>query len=69
MAETNGSHDSEKQHDRIWEVLTGLIDHAEMTDKRIEQLRQSQSETNVAVKDLTSAIRDLIDRIPPENLR
>lgn len=76
MAETNGSHDWQKEHARIWEVLGGLIDHAEATDRRFEQvrqsiveLRQSQSETNAAVKDLTSAIRDLIDRIPPENLR
>lgn len=76
MADTNGSRDWEKQHERIWEVLTGLIEHAEATDRRFEEvrqsfveLRQSQAETNAAVKSLTAAIRDLIDRIPPENLR
>ena len=44
-----------EEHDRIW--------------KSIGQLRDSVLETNTAVTNLIGAIRDLIDRIPPENLR
>jgi hypothetical protein len=54
---------------RIWEAFQGLVAHAESVDRRIEALREAQSETNARVKDLVGAIRDLIDRIPPENQR
>jgi len=37
-----------------------------LVDRRIEALREAQSETNASVKDLVGAIRDLIDRIRPE---
>jgi len=56
------------EHQRIWEAIQGLTEHAELVDRRIEALREAQSETNADVKDLVGAIRDLIDRIPPENL-
>jgi hypothetical protein len=43
------------EHDRIW--------------KSIEKLRDAQLELGEHVKNLVTAVRDLIDRIPPENLR
>ncbi len=72
MAEGNGDHSWERhlaEHQRIWEAVRGLVEHAELTDKRIEALRQAQLQTNDSVQGLIGAIRDLIDRIPPENLR
>lgn len=56
--------------------IAGLIDHAKGVDKWIEAsakematLRLSQLEINQDMKSLLGALRDLIDRIPPENLR
>ena len=72
MAHTNDDYGWDKhlaEHRRMWETLSGLIDHAAMTDERIEALRQVQLETNASVRSLVGAIRGLIDRIPPENLR
>ena len=72
MPEGNGDYGWDKhmeEHRHIWETLSGLLDHAKMTDERIEKLRQAQLDTNQSVKSLVNAIRDLIDRIPPENLR
>ncbi len=43
------------EHERIWSA--------------IDKLRESQLEMTASVQSLVSAIRDLIDRIPPENLR
>jgi hypothetical protein len=71
MANGNGGDGWEKhlaEHRLIWEAIQGLTDHAELVDKRIEALREVQIQTNAGVKDLVGAIRDLIDRIPPENL-
>ena len=73
MADNNGSSSRldriERQLEKLGEISSGLITHAELTDRRIEQLREAQSETNASVQSLVGAIRDLIDRIPPENLR
>lgn len=44
-----------EEHERIW--------------KSIEALRDQDFEIVTGIKQLTSTIRDLIDRIPPENLR
>lgn len=79
MPDTNGSSRIDRietQLATMGEILQGLIEHAESTDRRFDQvhksiveLRLSQAEINTAVKNLTGALRDLIDRIPPENLR
>ena len=42
----------------ISEAIRGLTEHAELVDRRIEALREAQSETNAGVKDLVGAIRD-----------
>lgn len=44
-----------EEHDRIW--------------KSMADLRVSALEVDQSIKSLVSAIRDLIDRIPPEHLR
>ena len=44
-----------EEHDRIWNSFG--------------QLRDRVQETNTAVANIIGAIRDLIHRIPPENLR
>lgn len=69
MADENGHYDWQERLDRMDEIIGGLVTHAEMTDKRIEALREAQQQTNESVLNLVGAIRDLIDRIPPENLR
>jgi hypothetical protein len=69
VANENGHYDWKERLDRMDEVIHGLVTHAEMTDKRIEALREAQQQTNDSVLNLVGAIRDLIDRIPPENLR
>lgn len=72
MPDGNGDYGWDKhlsEHQRILQILSGLIEHAAITDERIETLRQTQLDTNASVKSLVGAIRELIDRIPPENLR
>jgi uncharacterized coiled-coil DUF342 family protein len=70
MAEGNGSPPNwETRMARMEEIVAGLVEHAAMTNDRIEELRLSQRETNASVQNLVGTIRDLIDRIPPENLR
>jgi len=59
----------ERQLEKLGEISSGLITHAELTDARIEKLREAQRDTNASVQSLVGAIRDLIDRIPPESLR
>ena len=70
-ADGNGNYGWEKhltEHQRIGAAIQGLTEHAELVDRRIEALREAQSEMKAGVMDLVGAIRDLIDRIPPENL-
>ena len=73
MPDNNGSSSRldriERQLEKLGEISSGLIAHAEQTEQRIDQLREVQRETNTSVQSLVGAIRDLIDRIPPENLR
>lgn len=73
MPDNNGSSSRldriERQLEKLGEISSGLITHAGITDQRIEHLREAQRETNASVQSLVGAIRDLIDRIPPENLR
>jgi hypothetical protein len=72
MPDGNGEHGWDKhlcEHQHLWQMLRGLTEHAQMNDKRIEALRESQMETNASVQGLIGALRELIDRIPPENVR
>jgi hypothetical protein len=46
-------------HDRIWQA----------TEQLQNSIKTHVAETNTQIKGLVGAIRDLIDRIPPENLK
>ncbi len=79
MAEGNGKNSL----DRVDQILAALLEHARVTDehqdrqdRNIEELRQSIVMTNDVVRNLSTqtgsmlgALRELIGRIPPENLR
>jgi hypothetical protein len=49
-------------HDRIWQAI-------EQLQVSTANLKTAVSETNKQIGSLVGAIRDLIERIPPENLR
>lgn len=55
--------------DRIEKSLAANWEEHERIWKSIEALRDQNFEITTGIKNLTTAIRDLIDRIPPENLR
>ncbi len=74
MPEGNGDYLSrferlERLAERQSEQIGELIEHARIVDRHIEELRGAISETNQGTRNLLSSVRDLIDRIPPENLR
>ncbi len=74
MPDCNG--DYESRFDRMEEIVADLLaaartnlDEHERIWQAIDKLREAQFDTNASVVSLTGTIRDLIDRIPPENLR
>jgi hypothetical protein len=76
MAEPNGNQDWSQRLSRLEGIAQSLLESARLNVdehekiwKGIDALRQVQLETNQGVTNLVGAIRDLIDRIPPENLR
>jgi hypothetical protein len=76
MANRNGDNNIERRFEQLGELVRGLIKHAESTEKQLEtiglnmeKLRESHVATLNSVQGLVGAIRELIDRIPPENLR
>ena len=74
MAEENGDYLSrferlERLSEQHTQQIGELISHAAASDRRIEILRESQLETNTQIKSLLGDLGDLIERIPPENLR
>jgi hypothetical protein len=67
--EPNGNYDWREQmrrngedHDRIWGHLETLTRDVTVTHATLKGLKENTD-------NLVSAIRELIDRIPPENLR
>lgn len=69
MAEPNGNYDWKENLRLLNEAARLNVEEHERIWKAIDTLRNSVLETNNGIANLTSAIRDLIDRIPPENLR
>jgi hypothetical protein len=72
----DNSPNGESKLDRMERVLASLIESEEKNREEhdriwrsIDALRDGQLEMTAGIKSLTGAIRDLIDRIPPENLR
>jgi hypothetical protein len=76
MPEPNGNQDCSQRLSRIEDIAQSLLESArlnldehEKTWRAIDALRQAQLETNEGIANLVGAIRDLIGRIPPENLQ
>jgi hypothetical protein len=72
----DGNSDYQSRFDRMEKMVADLLaaartnlDKHERIWQGIDKLREAQLDTNASVLSLTGAIRDLIDRIPPENLR
>jgi len=72
----NDSPNGESRLDRMERVLVHLVESEEKNReehdriwKSIAALRDQDLEITTGIKQLTSAIRELIDHIPPENLR
>ena len=55
-----------EDHDRLWD---NQKENHERIDRNIEGLRASMVEQKENVDKLLAALRELIDRIPPENLK
>ena len=62
--------------DRLEGIAETLLEHAQLAEKRLDEhdrqiqiLREVANDTNHRISSLVGAIRELIDRIPPENLR
>jgi hypothetical protein len=69
MAESNGNHDWRERMKRLEDsIQLNWADHQRM-DRNIAALRASMVDQKENVDKLLGALRDLIDRIPPENLR
>jgi hypothetical protein len=69
VPEGNGNYDWQERMRRIEESIErNLEGHARM-DRNIGGLRASMVQQKENVDKLLGALRDLIDRIPPENLR
>jgi hypothetical protein len=76
MPEPNGNQDCSQRLSRIEDIAQSLLESARLnldehkkTWRAIDALRQAQLETNEGIANLVGAIRDLIGRIPPENLQ
>jgi hypothetical protein len=72
----DGNGENQSRLDRMEKMVADLlaaartnVDGHERIWQAIDKLREAQLDTNASVLSLTGAIRDLIDRIPPENLR
>jgi hypothetical protein len=59
----------EKQIEKLGDIVSGLVEYAELSNQRFDRLEGTVRENNERTASLVSAIRDLVDRIPPENLR
>jgi hypothetical protein len=59
----------EKQIEKLGDIVSGLVEYAELSNQRFDRLEGIVRENNERTASLVSAIRDLVDRIPPENLR
>ncbi len=69
MAEENGNYDWNERMRRLEDAIDRNWQDHERIDRNIEGLRASMVAQKENVDKLLAALRDLIDRIPPENLR
>ena len=69
MPDPNGNSDWRERMDRLERSIEKNWQDHERLDRNIEGLRQSMVAQKENVDKLLGALRELIDRIPPENLR
>ncbi len=69
MPEGNGNYDWRERMKRLEDSIERNWSDHERIDRNISGLHASMIEQKQNVDKLLSALRDLIDRIPPENLR
>lgn len=69
MPEGNGSSDWHERMRRLEDAIERNWQDHERIDRNIEGLRASMVQQKENVDKLLGALRELIDRIPPENLR
>jgi len=69
MPEGNGSYDWRERMRRLEETVERNWQDHQRIDRNIEALRASMVQQKENVDKLLGALRELIDRIPPENLR
>jgi phage shock protein A len=68
MAESNG-YDWRERMKRLEDMAENNLAEDQRIDRNIEGLRASMVAQKENVDKLLGALRELIDRIPPENLR
>ncbi|HZQ52269.1 MAG TPA: hypothetical protein VFB14_08735 [Bryobacteraceae bacterium] len=69
MPEGNGNYDWQERMRRMEDAIERNWQDHERIDRNIDALRASMVQQKENVDKLLSALRQLIDRIPPENLR
>ena len=69
MADGSGNYDPLEHLKALNALAQSSLDEHELIWKSVEGLRDSHLKTLEGLEQLTRAIRELIDRIPPENLR
>jgi hypothetical protein len=69
MAEGNGNYDPQENLRLLNEAARLNLDEHQAIWKAIEMTNDNVHATNMSVQNLVGAIRDLLDRIPPENLK
>jgi hypothetical protein len=69
MAEGNGNYDWNGRMKRLEDSVAANWEDHQRLDRNFEALGTSMVRQKENVDNLVSAIRSLIDRIPPENLR
>lgn len=69
MAEGNGNYDWNERMRRLEDAIERNWEDHDRLDRNIEGLRVSMVQQKENVDKLLGALRELIDRIPPENLR
>ena len=68
MPEGNGTYDWNERMRRLEDAMQRNWDEHERIERNIDKLRASMVEQKENVDKLLGALRELIDRIPPENL-
>jgi predicted nucleic acid-binding Zn-ribbon protein len=69
MAEGNGNYDWNARMKRLEDSIESNWEDHQRLDRNLEALRASMVQQKDNVDKLLGALRELIDRIPPDNLK